>query len=201
VLSTYSAHTNPLGQVHVEVAIDQNVPETPFAKTLGYFKQFKGTETAHSKRRRNTALPGELIEVSGSIVDETGNTVVPDQERASSTAPDITKLPITTALADLEGMMDTVDVICSVDELDKPREVATPSEGFSEELVSSSAIEGEPTGKGTEMQVILYPQHPTFVNAIGMIPATMFWVTAAPIVKYTSMAVDLLMDKLRETYF
>lgn len=187
--------------MHVEVAIDQNVPETPFAKTLGYFKQFKGTEIAHLKRRRNTALFGELVDVSGSVVDETGKMMAPDQERASSTAPDTSKPPMTTALADLEGMMDTVDVIRSVDELDKPRKVTTPSEGLSEELVGISTIEGEPTGKGTEKQVILYPQHPTFVNAIGMIPATMFWVAAAPIVKYTGMTVDLLMDKLRETYF
>ena len=51
-----------------------------------------------------------------------------------------------------------------------------------------------------QKQLILYPQHPPLVTAIGMIPATMFWVTAAPIVKYTGIAVDVLADKLRDMY-
>jgi hypothetical protein len=49
-------------------------------------------------------------------------------------------------------------------------------------------------------QLILYPQHPPLVTAIGMIPATIFWVTAAPIVKYTGIAVDVLIDKFRDMY-
>lgn len=58
----------------------------------------------------------------------------------------------------------------------------------------------ESAADDAQKQLVLYPQHPAFVNAIGMIPATIFWATAAPVVKYASIAIDLLIDKLRDTY-
>jgi hypothetical protein len=45
-------------------------------------------------------------------------------------------------------------------------------------------------------QLILYPRHPTFVTVIGMLPAAMFWATAAPVVKYGNRAFDVLVERL-----
>ncbi|KAJ4322054.1 hypothetical protein N0V94_002633 [Neodidymelliopsis sp. IMI 364377] len=69
-------------------------------------------------------------------------------------------------------------------------------------VVSDNKIRCVPdsTVDDARKQIILYPQHPAFVNVIGMIPATMFWLTAAPVVKYTHIAIDMLIDKLRDTY-
>jgi hypothetical protein len=58
----------------------------------------------------------------------------------------------------------------------------------------------ESAADDTQKQLVFYPQHPAFINAIAMIPATMFWATAAPVVKYANIAIDLLIDKLRDTY-
>ena len=45
-------------------------------------------------------------------------------------------------------------------------------------------------------QLILYPQHPTFVTVIGMLPAAMFWAAAAPAIKYGNRAFDVLLERL-----
>jgi hypothetical protein len=50
-------------------------------------------------------------------------------------------------------------------------------------------------------QMILYPQHPTFVTVIGMLPQAMFWATAAPIAKYSGKAYEALVEKLSELKF
>lgn len=45
-------------------------------------------------------------------------------------------------------------------------------------------------------QVIFYTQHPTFITVIGMLPETMFWVIAAPVVEYGGRVFDVLSEKL-----
>jgi hypothetical protein len=47
-----------------------------------------------------------------------------------------------------------------------------------------------------EKQLILYLQHPTFVTVIGMLPEIMFWVTAAPVLKYSKKAYNALVERL-----
>jgi len=79
-----------------------------------------------------------------------------------------------------------------------------------DDYVQVHAVEGQTTDEcnvtavsavgDDQKQIILYPQNPAFINAIGMVPATMFWVTAAPVVKYTGIAVELLIDQLRDTF-
>ncbi|KAJ4992021.1 hypothetical protein SVAN01_02342 [Stagonosporopsis vannaccii] len=193
------AATHPPNPAHVEFTPYQNAPETPLAKTLSYFKEFKESENAQSERHRNIGLSKETIEVSKTAVDEKDGKVSPDQEQSSPTATDISNLPTTSALAHLEELTDSVDP-SFVDKADKSREVTASSYHLLEEPAGQSGIDGEHAEEETEKRLIYYPQHPAFVNAIGMIPATMFWVTAAPIVRYTSMAVEMLVDKLRETY-
>jgi hypothetical protein len=45
-----------------------------------------------------------------------------------------------------------------------------------------------------DKQLMLYPQHPTFVTVIGMLPKALFWVAAAPIAKYSTKAYGVLVD-------
>lgn len=79
-----------------------------------------------------------------------------------------------------------------------------------DDYVQVHAVEGQATDEcdvtavsavsDDQKEIVLYPQNPAFINAIGMIPATMFWATAAPVVKYTGIAVELLIDQLRDTF-
>ncbi|KAF2627835.1 hypothetical protein BU25DRAFT_490998 [Macroventuria anomochaeta] len=193
-------------RAHIQFTTNQNVPETPFTKTLSYFKQYKGTENSPSKRRRNTALPQEIADVADVAIDAEDKTAYPDQKELQSVAPDTSALPTVSALADLEGIVPpktgkaTVSTSHPVDEGDESRNVPASTNAVPEETFSKGKAVSESAPNDTQKQLILYPQHPAFINAIGMIPATMFWATAAPIVKYTNIAVDLLTDKLRDTY-
>jgi hypothetical protein len=47
-----------------------------------------------------------------------------------------------------------------------------------------------------EQQLTAYPQHPTFVTVIGLLPKTMFWVVAAPIAKYSNKAYDAMVERV-----
>jgi hypothetical protein len=69
--SSYSPNTfdttptgSPSPERHVRFAAAPLIPETPFAKTLKYFKQYKGKENSPSKSRRNASLPDELAEMA-----------------------------------------------------------------------------------------------------------------------------------------
>ena len=195
---------------HSQLAANQIVPETPFTKTLSYFKQYKGSENSSSKRRRNTALPQEISEVAGIAVDVKGKTDSSNEEETQnavlpSSNTDVT--PVKSAVLDLEDLMPskvdgTAIASRTVDRIDKIGQTraatnSTVGEGPNEGKTSSEPVQND---TDTQKQLIIYPQHPAFVNAIGMIPATMFWVAAAPVVKYANIAVDLLIDKLRDTY-
>jgi hypothetical protein len=48
----------------VQFATNAPVQDTPFAKTLKYFKQFKDKENTPSKSRRNASLPEEIAELA-----------------------------------------------------------------------------------------------------------------------------------------
>ncbi|KAJ4345472.1 uncharacterized protein N0V89_011603 [Didymosphaeria variabile] len=52
------------GSAHVQFAANASVQDTPFAKTLKYFKQFKDKENTPSKSRRNASLPEEIAELA-----------------------------------------------------------------------------------------------------------------------------------------
>lgn len=186
----------------------QNIPETPFTKTLNYYKQIAGSENTSTKRRRTTALPQEIAEVAEAAHSMTEHAGAIDKAlpHSPSSIVDANDLPSTSALDDLMEM--------AVPEVNKdvmilsrkvlPEEVSHQVDALgtvSEEINSMQAEPGTPSSdEDAQKQLILYPQHPAIITAIGMIPATMFWATAAPIVKYGNMAVELMIDKLRETY-
>ncbi|XPS93679.1 hypothetical protein M3J09_003022 [Ascochyta lentis] len=192
---------------HVRIATDQTVPETPFTKTLNYFRQYKGVENSPFKRRRNTALPQEITTVGGIDIDAEDKSFPEEQEEPRHIAPHTvhtSALPMRSALADLEGMAlprasseEEQDTIVRAGE---PHQAHAVLNNAPEDISKENGACTQSETDNTQRQLILYPQHPAFVKAIGMIPATIFWMTAAPIVKYTNVTVDFLVDKLRDTY-
>lgn len=187
----------------------QDVPETPFTKTLNYYKRISGKENTPARHRRNTALPQEIAEVAKAACNMDEQTDTIDQMAARSSPP-LTReneVPSTSALEDLMEMAEP--------ETD-PSVNFSPHTSLSENIPylidarldtnpeGISSVQAEPgtplSEDDAQKQLILYPQHPAIINAIGMIPATLFWATAAPIVKYGSMALELMIDQLRDTY-
>ena len=185
----------------IQFATNQNVPETPFTEILSYFRQYKGAENSLPKRCRNTALPQEIAAAAEITIHMENQVKSPDHE-----APWF--LPPTTehTSASLNGMIlpgaskDTLSARHPVDEEGGSHQVPASMNAIPRETAGEGELAMKSAVNDTVKQLILHPQHPAFVNAIGMIPATVFWVTAAPIVRYTSMAVELLIDKLRDTY-
>ncbi|KAF1842791.1 uncharacterized protein K460DRAFT_340230 [Cucurbitaria berberidis CBS 394.84] len=58
------------GGKHIGFAPNATIPDTPFAKTLNYFKQYKGKENSPSKRRRNASSPEEIAELAREAIDD-----------------------------------------------------------------------------------------------------------------------------------
>ena len=241
---------------------NQDISDTPFTKTLKYYKQYNGPENTPIRHRRTTALPEEIAEVTELAIaanptppprassssyatrpqkapvklaserkddfvkyyqeklrlqEEADKRAKADADKEAkaaaedpadsrnhnelqSLAPDRNAMPTTSALDD---MQELVSPGASEDVADVHREgTHETTEQMLADLKSVDQREAEAISAidDPQKQLILYPQHPPLVTAIGMIPATMFWVTAAPIVKYTGIAVDVLADKLRDMY-
>ncbi|KAF3050287.1 hypothetical protein E8E11_009121 [Didymella keratinophila] len=183
---------------HIQSATNQVVPETPFTKTLSFFKQHKGAENSPPARHHDTALPQEIAEVAEDVAEvgaETNNMqhgIAHHEVELAATG--------TSALEVLQAMVQS----------NENTEAGGAALQQGDDCVQVHAVEGQGTDEcdvtvvsaisDDQKQIILYPQNPAFINAIGMIPATMFWVTAAPVVKYTGIAVELLIDQLRDTF-
>ncbi|KAF1911644.1 hypothetical protein BDU57DRAFT_552046 [Ampelomyces quisqualis] len=55
---------------HLDFASYASLPDTPFAKTLMYYKQHKGKENSPSRNRRNASLPEEIAELARAANEE-----------------------------------------------------------------------------------------------------------------------------------
>jgi hypothetical protein len=154
-----------------------------------------------SKTKTSEKSPSSVLEPSTQKADAA---LVPAQSQPKHAH--ISLISSGSALDDLEGIIpeaitdsaeDSKDIIDGEGQrypVPAPTDTSAQFSSADRATCSVSAIED------SQKQLILYPQHPPFVNAISMIPATVFWMTAAPIVKYTNVAFDLLIDKLRDTY-
>ena len=234
---------------------NQDIPDTPFTKTLKYYKQYSGPENSPISRRRTTALPEEIAEVTELAIAITplptpyapdtsdatraeeapvksanekrtdfvkrfqeklrlqaeadkkakedanneAKAVVgdpadsPNQKESQSLPSDRNTMPTTSALNDMQELVADVP-------REGPCEMTEQTLTDLKSLVDQHEAEAVSAVNDAQKQLILYPQHPPLVTAIGMIPATMFWVTAAPIVKYTGIAVDVLIEKFRDIH-
>jgi hypothetical protein len=47
-----------------------------------------------------------------------------------------------------------------------------------------------------KQQLVVSPQHPTFVTVVGLLPKTIFWVMAAPIAKYSNKAYGAMFERV-----
>ena len=56
--------------------------------------------------------------------------------------------------------------------------------------------ESDSTSDPEQQQIAGLPRYPTFITVISMIPAAVFWATAASIVDCSSKAFDMLIEKL-----
>lgn len=182
----------------IQVTTNHNVPQTPFTKTLSYFKQYKGVENSLSERHHDTTLPEEI----GTTFDQIYKAYLPEEDNAQLQVPRAGVPVVTSALANLDGLTQSNDNSDASEEtpLIQQEDNYVQVSAFTEMANDNAENTTELVASDDQKQIVLYTQHPAFINAIGMIPATMFWATAAPVVKYTSIAVDLLIEKLRDTY-
>jgi hypothetical protein len=180
---------------------NQNIPDTPFTKTLKYYKQCNGPENSPIRRRRTTALPEEIAEVTELAMDAEDLADSPAHNESQSLPPDRSTMPTTSALEDMQELASpgTSEDVADISR-DGPAEMTERTFADLKSLVNQLEAEAFLAVDDAQKQLILYPQHPPLVTAIGMIPATMFWVTAAPIVKYTGIAVDVLIDKFKDIH-
>jgi hypothetical protein len=92
------------------------------------------------------------------------------------------------------AMLENFSPIKDAQELSSPpSRLSFPIE--QDEDSDADAENSDTSSKAKYRQLVSYPQHPTFVTVIGMLPEAFFWATAAPIAKYSTRAYDALIDK------
>lgn len=222
---------------------------------MKYYKQYTGPENSPIRRRRTTALPEEIAEVTELAIaatplppphapdtsdatraeeapvksasekrsefferfqeklrlqaeaDKKAKEDADNEAKATAEDPadstnhkesqfllsDRNTMPTTSALNDMQELVADVP-------REGPCEMTERTLADLKSLVDQHEAEAVSAVNDAQKQLILYPQHPPLVTAIGMIPATMFWVTAAPVVKYTGIAVHVLIDKFRDIH-
>lgn len=179
---------------------NQVVPETPFTSTLSFFKQHHGSENSPPIRRRNTALPQELTQVAEDVAESKTRTGDTQRDTVQPALQAAYASKETSALEDLEAMVQSNDNVKAAEASVQQDEDYVQIHAVEGQVTNQDDVAAEASASDDQKQLILYPQHPAFINAIGMIPATVFWMTAAPVVKYTGVAVEMLIDQLRDTF-
>jgi hypothetical protein len=202
------------------------VPDTPSAKTLMCFKQYRGKENSPSKSRRNASLPDEIAELLARDAEEEEDPekyrevdLAPmDPVMESATAGDliISTMPYKFRVSTLLGLEGTIPT--KVNHMKRKTEESVSNRqstrthqhflGLDNQPSEPSVLveqdhEGDAVAKSSEeaasakqQQLIVYLQHPTFVTVLGLLPQAMFWATAAPIVKLSNKAYDAMAEKL-----
>jgi hypothetical protein len=236
------------GGKHIDFAPTSAVPETPFTKTLSYFKQYKGKENSlskdsPSKRRRNASSPEEIAELAREAAIEEQEAeeekeleglekfreldLAPEEpvmestsagdlitcgtpmrtkdgwfrasvSRSPSRGQDVSKTWTSTIRqADIYPSDSETDDWVKVQQPPATPSPQKPTLPVEQDEDHDADVEESDSSPGDEKKkLILYPRHPTFVTVIGMLPAAMFWATAAPVVNYGSRAFDLLVQRL-----
>lgn len=123
-----------------------------------------------------------------------------NHNESQSLPSDRNAMPTTSALDDMQELVSPGATEDVADVREGHCEMIERTSADLKSLVDQHEAEAVSAVDESQKQLILYPQHPHLVTAIGMIPATMFWVTAAPIVKYAGIAVDVLIDKFSDVY-
>jgi len=200
------------GGRHLEFTPNAAIPDTPFAKTLSYFKEHKGRDNSPSKSRRNASLPEEIAELAREANEEEEEDL--DKYRDIDLAPmepeteskDVENLitldsPVKTqALHDRSSLGYKSFGYNTLGEV-KRQQFMTPSRRLSLPLEQDEEddADAEKSGEVSEVeenQPVTQPEDPTFVTVIGMLPEAMFWVAAAPVARLSNMAYDAVVEKI-----
>ncbi|KAF2028134.1 hypothetical protein EK21DRAFT_114189 [Setomelanomma holmii] len=213
------------GGTHLEFTCSATIPDTPFAKTLKYFKHYKGKENSPSKSRRNASLPEEIAELLARDAEEDEDLekyrevdLAPmEPVMESATAGDLITLgtPPKSRDPSLPGLESTMllgpcpmpresgeeNLVEQVASLSgpsiKPMSQSTlhPSLVEQNEDDDADAEASDAVSAANQRQAIDRPKHPTFVTIVELLPKAMFWVAAAPIARLGNKAYDTIVEK------
>ncbi|KAH7379281.1 hypothetical protein DE146DRAFT_730542 [Phaeosphaeria sp. MPI-PUGE-AT-0046c] len=207
------------------------IPDTPFTKTLNYYKQHKGKENSPAKTRRNASLPEEIAEMAKEAIEEEDleqyremDLAPMEPEGESDTMGDL--MTFSTHVKSTLFTNGTINTLLDLSESatkaieedsneELPDRVAAPEAGtvglssspevahvacalFSDHNYNSDADTdcSDAVSEHRERQLILAPEHPTFVKVIELLPAAMMYQVVAPIAHYSNKAYEALVDKL-----
>lgn len=214
------------GGSHLDFTSSATIPDTPSAKTLMCFKQYRGKENSPSKSRRNASLPDEIAELLARDAEEEEDLekyrevdLAPmDPVMESATAGDliISTTPYKFRVSTLLGLEGTIPI--KVNHMKKKTEESVsngqstrthqhfldlesqPSEPSDlveqDDKGDADAKSSDEAASAKQQQLIVYSQHPTFVTVLGLLPQAMFWATAAPIAQLSNKAYDAMVEKL-----
>lgn len=196
---------------------------TPFTKTLDFFKQFKGKKESPTKGRRKTFMPQEIQNLCVEAdkeeedlkeyrkLDLAPMEPVPENDRGgyldniqiSTESLDIASPFSELASESLQTVeQDTVvdqsnvehlpvKQVSALGETEQYRAVPTTGQA----LDSTTEVGIDDTADPEQMQMILYPQYPTFINVIGLVPKALFWVATAQATNVANKAYDVMIRK------
>lgn len=117
------------GGTHLELTPNVSVPDTPFTKTLSYFKQYKGKENSPSNSRRNASLPEEIAELAREANEEDDEDL--EKYREMDLGP-------------MEPVVESVGLMCGVSEYEEEEDLKLSWINLSlEELVMENDTAGD----------------------------------------------------------
>jgi hypothetical protein len=197
------------GGTHLESTPNVSELDTPFSKCLHYFKHHKGKENWPSKSRRNASLPEELAELAREAKEEEDlekyrelDLAPMDPVMASDAAGDLIMFSTPVKITD-GAPMAVLQVHAALTNSPEayPQQLQASSACLSLHVEQDDSDDADSkctdaTSCPPERQLMVYPQHPTCVTVIGLLPKILFWVVAAPIVKYSSRAYDALVESV-----
>jgi hypothetical protein len=197
------------------------LPKSSSTNALGYFDS-PGEDSSSQKGRRNSSSPEEIAELARGIRVEEEEAAEQKELAELDRFRDMDLKPIETVMEggtagdlimcgtpvkardeSLFSQSSSVIVGSKIEDwvhAQRPQS-GTPSSShptpFVEQDVENQDVKESDNASDPEQQQLIIPaRHPTFITVIGMLPATMFWATAAPLVECSNQAFDILIEKL-----
>jgi hypothetical protein len=196
------------GGGHLEFTPNAPVLDMPLTKSLHYLKHHRGKENSPSKSRRNASLPEELAELAREANEEEGLEKYREMDLApmepvmeSDAAGDLITFSTSSKAHGALMTVRKANVALDTSPEAPPQQLRVSIPHLSlpieqDESDDADSEYSEAMNCSPEKQLIVYPQHPTFVTVIGLLPKTMFWAAAAPIAKYSIKAYNALVEKI-----
>ncbi|KAI4631451.1 uncharacterized protein J4E87_002155 [Alternaria ethzedia] len=208
---------------HIDFAPPATTPDTPSANTPGYFDSHQVKDRTPHKSRRSASSPTEIVDLAREARVEEEEAAEQRELMNLNRFRDMDLAPIETVMEGgpagdlimcatpvrardntlfLQSASDTAD--SEIEEwidLQRPQS-RLPSPRRPNLLIEqdeendADVEESDSTSDPEQQQIAGLPRYPTFITVISMIPAAVFWATAASIVDCSSKAFDMLIEKL-----